>query len=173
MLHPPHPPLCCKYLHRVSLDGGRATPYLTIFPKAAKDPAYYSPAWWVNSKLGIPSLPDLESLLLPSCNKSECNHPRTKLRVCLFRVSIVPREILPCLHSFRVEHCTENRNCFFVIVLTQDSNDARQCWKHNEEFVITRSLDENSIVSSVSVPDLFVTRPKKVVQRDKNLWLSK
>lgn len=126
-LHPPPPPpsppppRCCKYLHRVSLDGGRATPYLTIFPrsKSGKGSGVLLPHPGVVGKFqtwnSIASR-SRESLLLPSCNKSECNHPRTKTFVFVsFAFQLFLAKFFRVPISFRsVEHCTENRNCFFV-----------------------------------------------------------
>lgn len=147
-------PRRCKYLHRVSLSTeGAQPPPPPSYDLSTVQKRQRIRRGWVNSKLGIPLLLDLwASVASTLCNKSECNHPRIKLRVCLFR-----RFSCSSRNSSVSSFSTENWNCFFVIVLTLDPNDSRYSG-HDGEFVITRSADRNS---SISVQDLFVTRPKK------------
>lgn len=132
--------ICIAFL---STEGAQP-PILRSFhgPKVAKDPAYYypTPAWWVNSKLGIPLLPDLE-------------------RVCCFQAVINPNAIIleprpSCLSLSRFSCSSRNSSaspfiskcrtlyresklflCF--IVLTLDSDDTRYSGRRDREFVIT------------------------------------
>lgn len=144
LLLPPRRPavvnICIAFL---STEGAQP-PILRSFhgPKVAKDPAYYypTPAWWVNSKLGIPLLPDLE-------------------RVCCFQAVINPNAIIleprpSCLSLSRFSCSSRNSSaspfiskcrtlyresklflCF--IVLTLDSDDTRYSGRRDREFVIT------------------------------------
>lgn len=61
------------------------------------------------------------------------------LRVCLFRVSVVPREILPRPHF--ISKCRtlyrESKLFLCFIVLTLDSDDTRYSGRRDREFVIT------------------------------------
>ena len=132
--------ICIAFL---STEGAQP-PILRSFhgPKVAKDPAYYypTPAWWVNSKLGIPLLPNLE-------------------RVCCFQAVINPNAIIleprpSCLSLSRFSCSSRNSSaspfiskcrtlyresklflCF--IVLTLDSDDTRYSGRRDREFVIT------------------------------------
>lgn len=144
LLLPPRRPavvnICIAFL---STEGAQP-PILRSFhgPKVAKDPAHYypTPAWWVNSKLGIPLLPNLE-------------------RVCCFQAVINPNAIIleprpSCLSLSRFSCSSRNSSaspfiskcrtlyresklflCF--IVLTLDSDDTRYSGRRDREFVIT------------------------------------
>lgn len=60
------------------------------------------------------------------------------LRVCLFRVSVVLREILPRPHFIsKCRTLYRESKLFLFIVLTLDSDDTRYSGRRDREFVIT------------------------------------
>lgn len=127
------PPRRCKYLPRVSLRQGFADPlYLTIFPafKSAKGTTVHR--WYVNSKVRIPLLLDLKTLLLAAINLNAIVFESRLVFVCRF--STVPLKLLHVL-IFAIDRNWEVSMPFLVAEFQWRGESIKQ-WK----VVAARSL---------------------------------